>query len=254
MKAWLVSMGCVALTSLGCCTNPNNCGSNSYGFGSARVAPPGTSTYSTAATPPYYTAPANSSAANSGTLPGSTPVLNASVPLPPGTAPAGTVPPTSTPPAPNQWQPAGQPNGGTGFYGPTYNPAAATAGFNTATAGSATPYGYQTTTSTAVTDPTRMPAVDATGVRAPVGMVQAGPNGAFGPVAVPGNLEYGGSAQVVGTNPTGYPAMNGGYPYPPAGNSANNVLAQASTKPMESDPNYRFGWRPVDANPNTSPR
>jgi hypothetical protein len=57
-------------------------------------------------------------------------------------------------------------------------------------------------------------------------------------------LEYGANPQIVGGYPnTGYPP---GYSGAMSPNNANFVMAQASTKPVESDPNYRLGWRPVE--------
>ncbi len=208
MKAWMIFLGLSALFSLGCCTNPNSCGTNGYGFANARVPPPGTSSYSTASNPVYpaATVPA----------PGMTPTI---------TAPTMTIPSNTNLPVLPGATPVGPP------------------GTTVGSSGVPAPYGYQTSTSTAINDPTRMPAVDATGIRAPSGFAQAGSAAGYSPIAIAGNLEYGANPQIVGANPNGYPP---GYSGAMPANNANYVLAQASTKPLESDPNYRLGWRPVE--------
>lgn len=261
MKVWLLGFGILALVSLGCCSNPNNCGSAGYGgLATTRVPPPGTTTYSAAnmASLPPGTPGAVPATNVSGVAPATT--TNSAVPLLPGADPTrpATTTPTITPGATsNPWQPATPPPAtGTGYYGTPYNAGQIPSGFAAAPPGTAAASGYQTTTSTAASDPTRMPAVDATAVRAPVGMVQT--TGSAAPLAVPGSMVYGGTPQVVATNPYGTPYGTpygaGGYPATVQATNSNYVIAQASTKAMDTDPNYQNGWRTAGAPAPTAPR
>jgi hypothetical protein len=176
----------------------------------------------------------------------------------PQSAPAGTtIGNGSTTPAPAQWRGVDQnPAGGSSFYGPSYQPAPTNYHPTSYAAYDPAAGDYRSTLVDERSDPTRMLATDASSIRAPANFNQTAnwqmiPN----PIVIPGNIEYQGNPQVVG-NPSGlaisYPALPNGYPNMAPPNSGNYVLAESSTQKLSNDPNYRVGWRQLDATPNLS--
>ena len=251
-----LSVGCLLLAG-GCQANRFGCGSCWNGIGNARVAPPGTYSYSTNANQPYYTP--NTAAAQPGAgYPVSTPPgtpLNSQM-VQPNTATGGQ--PVN--PAPSQWHgaDASQPSSSS-YYGQTYQPAPTNYNPTSYTVSGSGQRDFQTTVVDERTDPTRMPATDATGVRAPANFAQTA-NWQMMPrtVVVPGTIEYQANPQIVGNQPgssISYPTLPSGYPNMAAPNNAGNyVLAQSSTTNVPNDPNYLLGWRQPDPNQQTTRR
>ncbi len=222
------------------------------GFGNARIAPPGTNSYQVqSANQPYY-APA-ATAANPNVLPpiGPTAASTGAMfnPNPGFPATVSSSLPTLQP----GWRPADAP-ANSGFYGPTGQPNGANVNPT-----SFQPWAndYRSTTIDERYDPTRMPANDATMVRAPTNFNPTGnwqmlnPGSVAGSNYSQGQFEYRTSPQIAGVAIQS-PQVNSmaqstiGYPtYPSAPQSAPVVLAQASTSPelLARDPNYQAGWR-----------
>ncbi len=249
----------------GCCGRLcSNCGTgtaaggilpNWDGFGNARVAPPATGTYQVpTAQQPYYTPSATASVPT-----GSAFNPNILSGPPATTIQPGFGQPTNTQPViPQQgWRPTDAPTG-SGFYGPTAQPTSGN--FNsTSYQPSFQPMApdYRSTVVDERLDPTRMPATDATMVRAPTSFNPTGNWPSLNQMAsssinVPGRFEYRTTPQIASQpyaatgqmNPTQLPPL--GFPsYPYATQSQPVVLAQASTSPelLARDPNYQAGWR-----------
>lgn len=234
---WLALLMLTAAASGCCCSHTNNCsgaGCGWNGWGNARIAPPATNSYQTASQP-YY----NNPNVSSGTVAPTSGTFNSSTNLPATTG-------SSLPAFQPGWR-AADGNPGSGFYGPT-QPIGT--GVNTA---SFQPQAndYQSTTIDERFDPTRMPANDASQVRAPTNFNPTGnwqmlnPNG--GALSSAGQFEYRTSPQITGSAVAAYsqaPAV--GYPtYTPPAQLPPLVLAQGSTSPelLARDPNYQAGWR-----------
>ena len=232
--------------------------SNWTGIGNARVAPPGTFSYQApGGTQPYYN-PSNSSAGptNQATVGSAVPAtgspnFNNNAPAANGTS-AGTLQGTNF--GQPQWRTPDAPNGSS-FYGspsPT-----TTAGLNPTSYQPMAP-DYRTTTIDERYDPTRMPASDATMVRAPTSFTPNGnwqmlnPGGGYPLANAPGQFEYRSVPQISGQSLAAAPMTTSAYPpgygypaYPYANQSQAVVLAQASTSPelLARDPNFQAGWR-----------
>lgn len=248
----LATAACVFVVSMsGCCcspcfNNPSTCPPNPTwtGFGNARIAPPATNSYQVASgSQPYY-APGSTST-SAGGWSGAT--LNGTV-----SSALGGFDNTTGVSAEAQagWR---QPdlNGSPGFYG-SPNPST----LNAQSTSFQSPSDYQSTAIDERLDATRLPANDATAVRAPTHFNPQGnwqmlnPSGSVANVQIPGQLEYRTSPQINGWPPStlstaasspliGYPSM------PPQNQTPPVVLAQASTAPetLARDPNYQAGWR-----------
>jgi hypothetical protein len=150
------------------------------------------------------------------------------------------------------WRPTDAPNG-TGFYGPTTQPMPG--GLNSTSYQQTAP-DYRSTSIDERFDPTRMPATDASMVRAPTNWNLPASWPASNQVATnsnwnTGRFEYRTTPQISasgGFTNTGFPSMGSGVSapsYPYTNSQPQVVLAQASTSPelLARDPNYQNGWR-----------
>jgi hypothetical protein len=228
-------------------------------FGNARIAPPGTNSYQIpVSNQPYYTPTA---ASPLGTSPGMGTAVSPTAPFGSGVGapssgtmtnqnPAGAVP-AGYPSGPSGSPPTGwraSDGSGSSFYQQPNQPALI--GTQTAVYPSLAP-DYRSTAADERLDPTRMPATDATMVRAPASFDPASnwsaldPRVAMGRGGYPAGLEYRATPSVVG-QATGFgPATSLGNPYPISPTMPAVVLAQASTSPelLARDPNFQNGWR-----------
>ncbi len=245
--------GCCGRLCSNCGTGPTAAGTlpNWDGLGNARVAPPGTGTYQVPTTQqPYYTPSATASVPTGSAF---NPNILAG---PPATTiqPGFAQPPFGQPVnSPQGWRPADA-STGSGFYSPTTQPSSGN--FNSTSFQTTAP-DYRSTVVDERFDPTRMPATDATKVRAPTSFNPTGNWPALnqmanGPINVPRQFEYRTTPQIASQSFAATGQMNSmqlpplGFPnYPYATQSQPVVLAQASTSPelLARDPNYQAGWR-----------